>query len=149
MISSYEYYQAGKAHLTPGGIMMQWVPYGSPESEFKEHLRTFAAVYPHVTVIKGAGGYGAYVLGSEQPMTFTPEAIRDVLSRPGILEDISSAYDSPAKTVDDWIVVLADQHWLDDAEVTAYTGDGPLITDDHPRPEYFLLRRLANGTADR
>ena len=149
VISSYEYYQAGKAHLTPGGIMMQWVPYGSPESEFKEHLRTFAAVYPHVTVIKGAGGYGAYVLGSEQPMTFTPEAIRDVLSRPGILEDISSAYDSPAKTVDDWIVVLADQHWLDDAEVTAYTGDGPLITDDHPRPEYFLLRRLANGTADR
>ncbi len=66
-----------------------------------------------------------------------------------MLEDISSAYDSPARTVDDWVDVIAEQHWLDDAEVTAYTGDGPLITDDHPRPEYFLLRRLANGTANR
>ena len=96
VISSYEYYQAGKAHLTPGGVMMQWVPYGAPESEFKEHIRTFAAVYPHVSVIKGSGGYGAYMLGSEQPMSFEPDAIREVLSRPGILEDISSAYDSPA-----------------------------------------------------
>ncbi len=148
VISSYEYYQAGKAHLTPGGIMMQWVPYGAPESEFKEHLRTFSAVYPHVTVIKGAGGYGAYMLGSEQPMSFEPDAIREVLARPGILEDISSAYDSPATTVDAWIQVLAEQHWLDDAEVTAYAGDGPLITDDHPRPEYFLLRRLSDGIPD-
>jgi hypothetical protein len=30
----------------------------------------------------------------------------------------------------------------DDA-VRAYAGDGPLITDDQPRPEYFLLRGLA------
>jgi spermidine synthase len=148
VISSFEYYQAGKAHLTPGGIMMQWVPYGAPEPEFKEHIRTFAAVYPHVTVIKGAGGYGAYMLGSDEPMSFEPDAIREVLSRPGILEDISSAYDSPASSVDAWIAVIDRQHWLDDAEVTAYVGDGPLITDDHPRPEYFLLRRLANGTAN-
>ncbi len=146
VISSYEYYQAGKAHLTPGGIMMQWVPYGAPESEFKEHIRTFAAVYPHVSVIKGAGGYGAYMLGSEEPMSFEPDAIREVLSRPGILEDISSAYDSPAHSVDAWIAEIDRQHWLDDDQVAAYVGDGPLITDDHPRPEYFLLRRLANGT---
>jgi spermidine synthase len=148
VISSEEYYEAGKAHLTPGGIMMQWVPYGAPESEFKEHIRTFAAVYPHVAVIKGAGGYGAYMLGSEQPMAFGPDAIREVLARPGILADISSAYDSPASSVDAWIAVIERQLWLEGDAVTAYAGDGPLITDDHPRPEYFLLRRLANGTAN-
>jgi spermidine synthase len=148
VISSYEYYRAGKAHLKPGGIMMQWVPYGAPESEFKEHIRTFAAVYPHVSIIKGSGGYGAYMLGSEQPMSFEPDAIREVLARPGILEDISSAYDSPAHSVDAWIAEIAQQRWLDDDDVAAYVGTGPLITDDHPRPEYFLLRRLANGTAN-
>jgi hypothetical protein len=45
--------------------------------------------------------------------------------------------------VDAWIDVIAAQTWLDDASARAYVGDGPLITDDRPRPEYFLLRRLA------
>ncbi len=149
VISSYEYYQAGKAHLTPGGIMMQWVPYGAPESEFKEHIRTFAAVYPHVSVIKGSGGYGAYMLGSERAdvvragrhprgprrgrgssRTSRPRTTRrHTRSTPGSRRSPSSAGSTTTS-------------------VAAYVGDGPLITDDHPRPEYFLLRRLANGTAN-
>ena len=68
VISSLEYYQAGRDHLTPGGVMMQWVPYGAPEAEFKEHIRTFASVFPNVTVVRGAGGYGAYMLGSDEPL---------------------------------------------------------------------------------
>jgi spermidine synthase len=144
VISSFEYYQAGRDHLNPGGVMMQWVPYGAPEGEFKEHIRTFAAVFPDVEVIRGAGGYGAYMLGSDQPMTFSDDAVRVAVQRPGVLADISSAYDSPASTVDDWVAVIKRQRWLDNGSVRAYAGDGPLITDDHPRPEYFLLRRLGN-----
>ena len=124
---------------------MQWVPFGSPEADFKDHVRTFASVYPNVAVIRGAGGYGAYMLGSAEPLSFEPDAIREVLARPGILEDISSAYDSPASTIDDWVSVIARQQWLAGPAVTAYAGDGPLITDDHPRPEYFLIRRLSSG----
>lgn len=142
VISSLEYYRAGRDHLTPGGVMMQWVPFGAPEAEFKEHVRTFASVYANVEVIRGAGGYGAYMLGSDEPLTFEPDAIRAILARPGVLEDISSAYDSPAATVEDWISIIARQQWLAGPAVTAYAGDGPLITDDRPRPEYFLLRRL-------
>lgn len=150
VISSKEYYEAGREHLTPGGVMMQWVPYGAPEPEFKEHLRTFASVFSHVMVVRGAGGYGAYMLGSDEPITLDPTVARDVLARPGVLEDISSAYDSPATTVDDWLAVIERQTWLRDADqVRAYTGDGPLITDDHPRPEYFLLRRLTDAVPDR
>jgi spermidine synthase len=141
VISSLEYYVAGRDHLTPGGVMMQWVPFGAPEADFKEHIRTFATVFPNTAVIRGAGGYGAYMLGSDRPLTFEPDAIRDVLARPGVLEDISTAYDSPASTVEEWISVIAQQQWLSGPSVGAYAGDGPLITDDHPRPEYFLLRR--------
>jgi spermidine synthase len=143
VISSKEYYEAGRDRLTPSGVMMQWVPYGAPEDEFREHIRTFAAVYPNVLVVRGAGGYGVYMLGSMEPLELDPEIAREVLGRPGILEDISTAYDSPAATVDAWIDVIAAQTWLDDASARAYVGDGPLITDDRPRPEYFLLRRLA------
>jgi hypothetical protein len=143
VISSHEYYEQGRAHLTEGGVMMQWTPFGTTESDLKEHIRTFASVFERVTVIRGPGGYGFYMLGSDQPIELPPARIREVLERPGILEDISSAFDSPASTIDDWISVIEGQQWMNDDAVRAYAGDGPLITDDEPRPEYFLIRTLA------
>ena len=142
VISSLEYYQAGHARLNPGGIMMQWTPHGGTADEFKAHLRTFHAVFQHVTIAKGPGGWGYFLLGSDEPMVFTASAIREVLGRPGILTDISSAFDSPESTVDGWVRRIGSLLWISDDQVTAYTGDGPLITDDRPLPEYFLLRRL-------
>jgi spermidine synthase len=142
VISSFEYYEVGRDHLTDGGIMMQWVPYGGPVTDFLDHLRTFAAVFPEVTIVRGAGGYGVYMLGSSEPVAFAEEDIRAILGRPGVLEDISSAYDSPAASIDEWIAVIGRQRWLSGAQVHEEAGPGHLITDDRPRPEYFLLRRL-------
>jgi spermidine synthase len=142
VISSKEYYEAGRDHLAPDGIMMQWLPFGGPTEDLNDHIRTFAAVFPEVTLVRGAGGYGAYMLGSSSPIRFAEADIRAILARPGVLEDISSAYDSPAKTVDDWIAVIRRQTWASGDDVRALAGSGPLITDDRPRPEYFLLRRL-------
>jgi hypothetical protein len=99
-------------------------------------------VFRHVTIANGPGGYGYYFLGSDDPMVFTGAAIREVLARPGILADISSAYDSPEHTIDGWVRRIGSLLWISDDQVTAYTGDGPLITDDRPLPEYFLLRHL-------
>ena len=53
VISSKEYYEAGRDHLTPNGIMMQWLPYGGPADEFQDHIRTFAAVFPQITLCQG------------------------------------------------------------------------------------------------
>ena len=142
VISSREYYEAGRDHLSDTGIMMQWVPYGGPVLDFLNHIRTFASVFPEVLLVKGAGGYGVYMLGSSAPIALPEADIRAVLGRPGVLEDISSAYDSPATTVDDWVAVIGRQIWLTHDAVREATGPGPLITDDRPRPEYFLLRRL-------
>ena len=76
VISSYEYYRAGHDHLTSGGVMMQWVPFGAPELELKEHIRTFAAVFPEVLIVRGAGGYGFYMLGSDDPLELDPRSPR-------------------------------------------------------------------------
>jgi spermidine synthase len=148
VISSLEYYQAGRDHLTDGGVMMQWVPYGAPENEFKEHIRTFAEVFPEVLIVRGAGGYGIYMLGSDAPLELDPTVAAAILARPGVLDDISTAYDSPATTIEAWLDVIDQQTWLDDDAARAYVGDGPLITDDRPRPEYFILRRLAAQRSD-
>jgi spermidine synthase len=142
VISSLEYYQAGEAHLNPGGVMMQWVPHSATLDEFKAHVRTFKAVFAHVTLVRGPGGYGTYMLGSDTPMTFDDAAIAEVLGRPGVLEDISSAYDSPEHTIEGWTARIHSLLGQSDAALDAFVGSGPLITDDRPLPEYFLLRRL-------
>jgi spermidine synthase len=142
VISSLEYYRAGHAHLTPGGIMVQWMPTGSTIDEFRAHLRTFHSVFPHILMAFGPGGYGYYMFGSDEPMKFTDEAIAEVLARPGILQEISTAYDSPERTIAGWTSRIHSLTWIADDQVARFTGDGPLITDDRPMPEYFLLRRL-------
>jgi spermidine synthase len=142
VISSREYFELGRDHLTDGGIMMQWVPYGGPAPDFLDQVRTFASVFPHVTLVRGPGGYGAYMLGASAPISLPESNIRAVLGRPGVLADISSAYDSPAKTLDDWVRVITEKVWLSDDAARTAVGPGPLVTDDRPRSEYFLLRRL-------
>jgi hypothetical protein len=137
-----EYYEAGRAHLTDGGVMMQWTPYGGSVDEFKAHLRSFDAVFDHVLIAFGPGGYGFFLFGSSQPLAFDDSAIADVLARPGVLQEISSAYDSPETTLDGWTRRIQGLVWIADADVSEFVGDGPIITDDRPLPEYFLLRRL-------
>src|SRR4029078_11367216 len=56
VMSSLEYYHAGHPRLDPVGIMMQWVPNGATQDEFKAHIRTFRSVFAHVTMVRGPGG---------------------------------------------------------------------------------------------
>lgn len=142
VISSLEYYRAGHARLKPGGVMMQWTPFGATVDELRAHLRTFHAVFPHVTIVFGPGRNGIYMLGSDAPMVFSGEAIRTVLAHPGVLKEISSAYDSSQRTVDGWATLILSLIWIADDQVDRFTGDGPMITDDHPLPEYFILRQF-------
>ena len=146
VISSQEYYEAGRDHLNADGIMMQWVPFGGQDDDFRDAVRTFAAVFPEVVIVKGPGGYGAYMLGSSSPIRFDEADVRAILVRPRVLQDISSAYDLPATTVDGWLAVIDRQVWLTGDEVGAYAGPGPVVTDDRPRTEYFLIRRLFDNS---
>ncbi len=142
VIASRDYYVQGRDRLNPGGVMMQWVPLGQTVDEFKAHVRTFRDVYEHVILAFGPGGYGLFMLGSEAPIAFDDDAIRSVLRRPGVLEDIASAFDSGETTEAGWVTKIRSVIWLSDGAVAAFAGDGPLITDDRPLPEYFFLRRV-------
>ncbi len=142
VIGSLEYYLAGRARLTPGGVMLQWVPIEEQIDEFRTQVRTFAAAFPHVLVALGPGNHGTYLLGSEEPLAFDPAAVRATLERPGVVEDLDSVPDAPVHGIDAWAAEIPTLAWLTDATVQAFAGDGPLIIDDRPLPEYFLLRHL-------
>ena len=97
----------------------------------------------------GPGGYGALMLGSEAALAIDAANAAEVVGRPGVLEDLSGAFDSPAATLDEWVAVIADLPWISGADVDAFAGPGPLITDDRPLPEYFLLRRWLGPASPR
>jgi hypothetical protein len=104
-------------------------------------------VFPNVRVIAGAGGNGFYLLGSDGSVDLDTALVREALGRPGVLADVDAALDSGHRTADEWAATLQDLTWASGDALRKAVGDGPLITDDHPLPEYFLLRRLANPDA--
>jgi spermidine synthase len=142
VITSLEFYEAAQERLNPGGIMVQWVPYQETIDEFRAHVRSFRSVFAHVTIAFGPGHHGTYMLGSDQPIAFDRSNIEAALARPGVVQDLSSAYDGGGRDAIAWASTIASLPWISDADVDRFVGDAPLITDDHPRPEYFLLRRL-------
>jgi len=132
---------AAKRKLNPGGVMMQWMPYGQRLDEFQAQIRTFADVWPEVLIAFGPGGYGFLMLGSERPVAFSPGTLEAAIARPGVYEDLSSAFDSPNLSREEWPDFIRSLVWKEGDEVRAFAGEGPLITDDQPFPEYFLIRR--------
>jgi hypothetical protein len=140
VISSREFYRACSARLNTAGVMMQWVPRFQTLADFKAHVRTFRDVFPYVIVAEGPAHAGFYMLGSREPMVLDETSLRATLSRPGVLSDLSSAPDSRENSFDGWIKRIMTLVRLSDSEVLRFAGEGPLVTDDKPLPEYFLLR---------
>jgi spermidine synthase len=143
VLYSREFYQAMRGRLSDGGVFLQLMSADQSVYAFRDHVRTFASVFPHVVLMLDAvGDIAVFLIGSDAPLVFDPAAMDSVLSRPGVLEDLNEGLDAPAQTVADWRTRLLGLVWLTDTDARAWAGPGPLITDDRPLPEYFLVRRL-------
>ena len=55
-------------------------------------------------------------------------------------EYLSSAFNSPEHDAVGWAAKIPSLVWISGNDVARVVGAGSLITDDHPLPEYFLLR---------
>ena len=90
-----EFLTEGKARLRPGGVFMLWIPYALPLDDFKEHVRTFAGVFGHVRLVLSPGRHGVFMFGSDAPLEFTEDNIRQVLGAPAALRDLNDVPDHP------------------------------------------------------
>ena len=151
VISSREYYQAGKARLNPGGVMMQWLPWsGQRLDEFLAHVRSFRAVFPEVIDrLRARRLRRVHARFGRADLVRPGERSTTVLARPGVTEDLSSAFDSPAHDAAGWAARIPSLVWISGDDVARVVGDGPLITDDRPLPEYFLLRHAFGPSSPR
>jgi spermidine synthase len=143
VLYSQQFYEAIRAHLNAGGVMMEWIPYDMTVDEFRAHVQTFHSVFANNIIVFGPGTSGVFMLGSDAPMSFDAGTVKSVLSRPGIMADLVDAPDSPIATEDvaAWTNLIMGQIWIQGDQVAKFAGDAPLITDDRPYTEYYLVRK--------
>jgi spermidine synthase len=139
VLMTHEFYQEAKQRLNPGGILAVFISYSQP-AEQKLFFRTFRASFPYMTVMRAPRAYGMYLLGSDSPMAFHPSAIERVFGTPAARADLDGAPDYAPVPTSSWPSVISKLVWMKGDQVNTYTGPGPLLTDDHPLSEYFLLR---------
>jgi spermidine synthase len=142
VLFSQEFYRAAKARLNPGGVMMEWESGGQSIEELRSHVKTFKSVFKHVTLSFAPAG--VMMLGSDQPMELTAHGIQAVLSKPGVVDDLTNSPEDPVglTTEDQWQRWVLGNLWISDAQVDAFAASGTIITDDHPYTEYDLLRHM-------
>lgn len=141
VLYSQEFYLAAAARLTSQGVMMEWMPGGQSVDEFRAHVRTFASVFPNVLLAFGPATNGVYMLGSAGPTTLESASVSTVLSRTGVIRDLDETADAPVMSMQAWESLIPTLTWIGGSDVARFAGSGPLITDDRPLTEYFLLRR--------
>jgi spermidine synthase len=142
VLLSAEFFSEARQRLNPGGVFMLWMPYLATLDEFKMHLRTFRSVFRHVDVVLSPVNNGAYFFGSDTPMSFDRGTLETLLGSPQAKADFASAPDDPNFDGATWAREILADDWMHDAQVDEFVGPGPLITDDHPISEYYLLRVL-------
>lgn len=123
---SLQYFQLANEKLKEDGIMVQWAP-TTQTSIYPLIARTFLKAFPFVTSWYG----GNLLIGSKQPLDISSGALEKRLEHS---EGAGAASDIGIHTVND----LLSQYAGDAPTIREKIGDGPVITDDHPRNEYFL-----------
>ena len=81
-----EFFEAAKAHLTPGGVVTQFVQlYESTEEAAKSEIATFFEVFPQGSLFVNNvnhGGYDLVMLGQAEPTVIDVDAMNKKLESP-------------------------------------------------------------------
>jgi spermidine synthase len=141
LLLSQEFYEAGRRRLEPGGLFVQWLPFGDGTlSDYATLVRTFRSVFPVVSAWRSLHDYGFFLVGSEREVRFDAERAAARLGDPRVWRDLvewnGARFESPLAAAQ----ALAALRLATPAALDAALGPGPVVTDDHPRSEYHLLR---------
>ena len=148
VLLTQEFYQEAAQRLTADGVFTTYIPKQQSRLE-KMILRTIRPEFRHVSVVYNPTHSGTYIMGSQAPINFTEPALRSVFGSKAAQADLAGAPDFPVRSTAQWVSIIRHSVWLTDNQVNAYAGTGPVITDDHPLNEYFLLDRYVPAPMER
>jgi spermidine synthase len=121
-----EYFELVKQHLTPGGVVAQWVPlYETDLDTVKSEIATFLAVFPNGTVWGNQGdgeGYDVVLLGQNAATKINVNDLQKRLDSPEYAEVVKSlrevGMDSAFKILASYAGQGPDlRPWLSDAQI--------------------------------
>jgi len=122
---SKEYFELIRRVLKPGGMVLQWA--AGTDAEYKLIARTFLSVFPETT----AWVDGTLLVGMVQRPQFSRADFEWKMQIPGRADALR---DFGVTSFDQLLSLFR----AGPAEIRAFVGDGPLLTDDRPLVEYFL-----------
>jgi spermidine synthase len=123
-------------HIRPGGVVCLWVP-PAQQSEAKMIFRTFATVFPYVSVWSGPTYAGFYFIGTLKPVNDVAGRIQRGFADPVTVHDLTewdNSCDTPRKVLS---LRVCDRNAIMD-----FTKGRPILTDDHPYTEFPMWRYL-------
>ena len=136
LLYSREYFELAKRALDTNGVMLQWIGQRSAV-EYRLIMRTFLEVFPDATLWNG----GTLMVGTRQPLRLDRAAFEKKVSSPRTRRALASVQ---LHTFD----ALLGAFSADADAMRAFVGDGPILTDDHPRIEYHRSLPSGGGEAD-
>ena len=125
-VYSREYFSLVREAMKDDGVVLQWIGH-RPRVEYTLIMRTFLEVFPEATLWYDAN----FMVGTRQPLRLDPEAL-DRLRQNAMTR---AALDAVGLTGFD---VLRRWYTASAPEMRAFVGDGPVLTDDRPRVEFYL-----------
>ncbi len=141
LLYSPEFYQVLSRRLRPGGILQQWLP-GGEQIVGAAIAKSLSKSFPDVLVYRSIEGIGLHFLASFQPLRQrTGLELADRLP-PAAARDLMEWGPAPTAAIE-FQTVLDRQSSLQD--LVKLAPDAPMLTDDRPVNEYFLLRNMLHG----
>ncbi|MBI3552971.1 MAG: hypothetical protein HY077_10690 [Elusimicrobia bacterium] len=130
---SLEYYRRARARLAPGGLMVQWFQvYEMDDELFAAALRTYLAVFPHVSLWNIVDA-DVLLVGSMEPLRPDYKAMERAFLAPEVRGDLRRCGITALST-------LLSLQSASEATVRAMAGSGPLNEDRRPLLEYGAPR---------
>ena len=137
LLYSREFYGVARRRLRPGGILQQWFPGGEP-AIFASVTRAITVSFPNVRVFQTFRGSGFHFLASDRPIPDTSAKVLASRLPPRAAADLVEWFQDvqPEQVFE---TVLGQEVRPD--RIVAAAPDAPVLTDNRPFNEYYLLRR--------
>ncbi len=138
-----EFFGLAKQRLREGGLMCQWVhAYAMSSMDFKTIVRTFQAVFPHVTVWEASFGGDYLLIGSPREVNIDPRTLTDRLGDERLKADLGRMKArGPAALMNKLIMT--------EEAIPGYIEGAPLHTDDNALLEYSAPKALLRDRSTR
>jgi spermidine synthase len=136
LLYSQDFYAVAKQRLEPGGILHQWLPEGDDPTQAAV-ARAIKNSFPYVRVFRGIEGWGWHFLASERPIPIRTAAELVARMPASAVSDMMEWGPAPSPA-EQMKRALSGQISID--AIVAYSAATPVLTDDRPINEYFLLR---------